>query len=132
MEKMMDRHTAVATLALLACISIGCNYQAGPDCIIPPCALPMAIMVRVTSTLGGPVPGLTLTFSGAASGSGQCGVGESVTSCVVPGLPGTYNLQLAAPGFQEKALSVTVQGSTPQCGCTSVQIQQLDVDLTPR
>jgi hypothetical protein len=92
--------------------------------------MPMAIVVRVTSTLGGPVPGLALTLSGAAPGSGQCIGGESATSCVVPGMPGTYSLRLAAAGYQEKALSVTVQGSRPACGCTFVQTRQLDVVLT--
>ncbi|HVN32553.1 MAG TPA: hypothetical protein VMT45_11265 [Thermoanaerobaculaceae bacterium] len=91
----------------------------------------MAIVLSVTSAGGGPVPGLTLTFSGAAVGSGQCDAGPSSTSCVVPGMPGTYELRLTAAGFQEKTLTVAVQGSTPPCGCTSVETRQLDVVLQP-
>jgi hypothetical protein len=66
------------------------------------------------------------------SGSGQCTAKQSTTECVVPGMPGTYNLQFTAPGFQDKTLSVVVQGNSPPCGCTSVQIQQVAVVLTPR
>jgi len=99
---------------------------------MPPCPLPVAITLNATSAAGGPVPGLTLTLSGAASGSGQCTGGASATSCFVPGAPGTYNLQLTAAGFQEKTLSVVVPGSTPQCGCASVETQQVSVVLTPR
>ena len=126
------RNRRLVSLALLICVSVGCNHPAEPDCIMPPCPMPMAIMASVTSESGGPVPGLAVTLSGAASGSGQCTAGQSTTECVVPGMPGTYNLQFTAAGFQDKTLSVVVLGSTPPCGCTSVQIQQVTVVLTPR
>jgi hypothetical protein len=122
----------LVSLVLLIGVSVGCHHQAEPDCIRSPCPLPMAIMASVTSAAGGPVPGLTLTLSGTTSGSGQCTVGQSTTECVVPGMPGTYNLQFTAAGFEGKTLSVVVPGSTPPCGCTSVQIQQVTVVLTPR
>ena len=122
---------ATIGLALLVCAGAGCGHQTEPDCVMPPCALPIAIMLRVTSIAGGPVPGLTLTVSGAVSGSGPCTAGPAATSCVLPGTSGTYNLRLTAAGFEEKTLTVTVQGSTPPCGCTTVQTQQLDVALTP-
>ena len=121
----------LASLALLVACATGCSDPAQPDCVIPPCPMPMAIMVSVTSATGGPVPALTVTLSGTTSGSGQCNAGPSASSCVVPGMPGPYTLQFAASGFQPKAVSVTVSGSTPACGCTSVQTQQLDVVLTP-
>lgn len=128
---MGSRRRELVSLALLICV-VGCNRQTEPDCIMPPCPMPMAIMASVTSASGGPVPGLTLTLSGATSGSGQCTAGQSTTECVVPGMPGTYNLQFTAAGFQDKTISVVVQGSTPPCGCTSVQLQQVAVVLTPR
>ena len=121
----------LASLALLLCVSTGCNRQTQADCVMLPCPLPVAIMLSATSAAGGPVFGLTLMVSGAASGSGQCTGGASATSCVVPGMPGTYDLQLTAAGFQDRTLSVVVPGSTPQCGCTSVQTQQVTVVLTP-
>ena len=75
--------------------------------------------------------GLTMAVSGAASGSGPCSGGDAVTLCTVPGMPGTYNIRLSAAGFQEKTLSVTVEGSSPPCACPSVQTQRLSVALTP-
>jgi len=91
----------------------------------------MAISLTVTSSAGGAVPGLMLTLSGAGSGSGQCMAGEAATTCIVPGMPGTYGLQLTAPGFVDKTLSIVVTGNTPACGCTSVDMQRLEVVLTP-
>jgi hypothetical protein len=130
-KKTTDGPRELAGLALLLCVSMGCNHQTQPDCLMPTCPLPVAIVVSATSAAGGPVPGLTLTLSGAASGSGQCTGGASATSCVVPGMPGAYNLQLTAAGFQDRTVSVVVAGSTPQCGCTSVETQQVSVVLTP-
>jgi hypothetical protein len=89
-------------------------------------------MITATSAAGGPVAGLTLTFSGAAVGSGQCLADQSATSCLVPGYSGTYNLQFVAPGFEDKALTVTVTGTTPACGCSSVATQHVNVVLTLR
>ena len=129
---MRDRRREFVILALLICVSVGCSHQAEPDCIPPPCPIPRAVMASVTSAAGGPVSGLTLTLSGATSGSGQCTAGPSTTECVVFGMPGTYNLQFTAVGFQDKTISVVVQGSTPPCGCSSVQVQQVTVVLTPR
>jgi hypothetical protein len=123
------RH-GVVILPLVFCIGVGC-HQGEPDCVMPPCPLPVAIVATVTSAAGGAVAGLTLTLSGAAAGSAQCNAGANATLCFVPGLPGVYNLRFAAPGFQEKMLSVTVQGTTPACGCTSLERQELDVVLSP-
>ncbi len=129
---MRNHHRGIVRLAFLICVSTACNYEAEPDCIPPPCPMPIAIKASVSSSAGGAVPGLTLTLSGATSGPGQCTAGQSTTECIVPGMPGTYFLQFTAAGFQDKTLSVVVPGSTPPCGCTSVQIQQVTVVLTPR
>lgn len=116
---------------MLLSLNAGCGHSAQPECVALPCALPVAIGVSVTSSKGGPVPGLTLTLSGAESGSAQCDVGDSATSCTVPGVSGTYGLQLSAPGFQGKTLSVVVPGTSPACGCPTVDTQQVSVVLEP-
>jgi hypothetical protein len=128
---MTDGLRGVLGLAVVLGACIGCSEPTKPDCLTPPCPLPIAIVVRVSSASGGPVPGLTLTLSGAASGSAQCNADAGTTSCVVPGAPGRYDLLFAAPGFAAKTLSLTVQGSTPACGCPSVERQDLVVVLTP-
>ena len=128
---MTDGFRGVLGLAVVLGAGIGCSEPTKPDCLRAPCPLPIAIVVRVSSASGGPVPGLTLTFSGAASGSAQCNADAGTTSCIVPGTPGRYDLLFAAPGFAAKTLSVTVQGNTPACGCTSVEQQNVSVVLTP-
>lgn len=71
-------------LAILVASATGCSDPAQPDCVMPPCPMPMAIMASVTSATGGPVPALTVTVSGTTSGSGQCNAGQSASTCVVP------------------------------------------------
>ena len=92
--------------------------------------MPMAVVLTVTTPSGGAVPDLTMTVSGAASVAGPCNVGDSNTTCYVPGTAGTYAVRLSAPGFQEKVVSVTVTGSNPPCGCPSVQTEQASVVLS--
>jgi hypothetical protein len=121
----------VLGLALVLGACIGCGEPMKPDCVMPPCPLPTAIVAQVFSASGGPVANVTLTLSGAASGSAQCNADATTTVCFVPGMPGRYDLLFAAPGFQVKPLSVAVQGSTPACGCTSVVQQNVVVVLTP-
>jgi hypothetical protein len=130
-KEMMIGWRGLAGLAVLIGISAACQ-QNEADCIPPPCAPRMAITLTVVSAAGGPVPDLTFTLSGLASGSGQCSAGPSATSCIVLGMAGTYDMRLTAPGFQDRTLSVTVQGSTPPCGCPSVQPERLEIVLDPK
>jgi hypothetical protein len=118
----------LAGLSVLVGVTLGCGGQSGPDCLALPCPLPAAITLNVTSAGGGPVADLTLHWGG---NSVPCTAQAAATTCVVPGAPGTYSLELAAPGFADKALTVVVPGSTPPCGCPSVEMQRVDVVLTP-
>ena len=119
---------ALLLLGLLACTCAGCAQS---TCVQPPCALPTAIVLSVTSAAGGPVPGVTVTISGSLSTQEPCTPGASATTCGVLGTAGTYNLLLSAAGFQDKALSVVVSGDTPACGCPTVQTQHVSTVLTP-
>ncbi len=102
------------------------------DCFPPPCPIPVAVDLRVTSLAGGPVPGLTVDLAGSGSGSVPCNVEETRNRCVVPGGYGTYHLRVAAPGFQTADLTVVVAGSAaPRCGCETVQTQEVEVVLAP-
>jgi hypothetical protein len=119
-----------AIVSLLTALA-ACSHPTRPDCLALPCALPLAITISVTSATGGPVTGVSVALSGAVTGSASCNVGTSATLCYVPGTAGTYNIQVAAAGFQTVSQSLTVEGSTPPCGCPSVQARQIDVVLTP-
>jgi hypothetical protein len=126
----MRRLTAAAVLAVSVAIGAGCSNSRAA-CILPPCALPIAIEMSVTSAAGGPVEGLTVRISGAAMGTGSCSAAAAATMCFVPGVAGTYVLDLVATGFQPAQRTVTVPGTTPECGCPTVERVHLDVVLSP-
>jgi hypothetical protein len=128
----VSRTGQLGGLGLLLAAHVGCGHAAEPDCVVPPCPIPLAIVINSTSAAGGPVANLLLTVSGASTGFGPCSAGDALTQCRVSGTAGTYNLRLTAAGFEEKAFSVTIEGSSPPCGCPTVQPQQIDVVLTPR
>jgi hypothetical protein len=125
----MRRVTAAVLLAVSA-TGGGCS-NSRDECIRPPCPLPIAVEIGVTSAAGGPVEGLTVRVSGAAMGTASCTTGSANTMCFVPGTAGTYNLDLAASGFQPTQRTVTVTGTTPECGCPTVEKVHLDVVLSP-
>jgi hypothetical protein len=119
----------VVGAVLVAC---GRDGDTDADCIPPPCPVPVAIHLTVTSIAGGPVSGLTVDFVGSRSGSAQCNVEATLTRCSVLGGHGTYQLHVAAPGFRPADLSVVVPGrDAAPCGCPIMQPQALDVILTP-
>lgn len=112
-------------------IAVACgNAHTDADCIPPPCPVPYAIQLRVTSAAGGPVPGLTVEFGGGRSA--QCSAEATLSRCSVLGGHGTYQLHLAAPGFRTADLTVAVPGSdAAPCACPTMQPQEADVILTP-
>jgi hypothetical protein len=124
------RVTAAALLAFWAASGSGCS-NSRDDCLALPCPLPIAVEISVTSVAGGPVEGLTVRVSGAATATASCSTGPAVTTCFVPGVAGTYTLDLVAAGFQPAQRTVTVTGTTPECGCPTVERVHLDVVLSP-
>ena len=98
-------------------------------CLLPPCALPIAITITVTSTRApGPVAGAHVVA--AARGEFPCDAG-SATTCPVFGSGGTYELDISAPGFQSAHRSVVVHEQTRKCGCPTPETEHIDVALTP-
>jgi hypothetical protein len=125
------RLTALVLLVLgLSTLSVAlasCGGRAGGDCLVLPCPLPLAVTVKLTdASTGDPVNGATLHVSGAATAIISCN-----GLCYVPGTAGTYVLDISAPGFQSRQLTVVVQGTNPQCGCPTVVAQQLGIALSP-
>ena len=97
------------------------------DCLALPCPMPMALRVSVRdATTHRPVPGATLEVSGATNTRVPC-----EAQCFVPGTAGTYVLDASAPGFQSQRLTVTVQGTNPECGCPTTMAQDLEIALSP-
>ena len=97
-------------------------------CLALPCALPVAVRLTVRdSQSASPITGASITFTGPSSGSGQC----SDATCMVSGGPGTYEIDVSAPGYQPVHQEVRVTGTASTgCGCDAVETQQLAVALT--
>jgi hypothetical protein len=101
----------------------GCNG----DCPVHPCPLPTALTVELTSSSSGAaVNGASVAVSGTVSATVPCDA-----RCTIGGYAGTYTLVVTAPGYESAERTVLVQGSTPACGCASVQTQELSFGLTP-
>ena len=112
-----------ATATLLILSTAGCS----DECLHPPCPLPIALEVVVTSASSGkPVPGASLDITGAISSTVPCD-----SSCRVGGYADSYTLNVTAPGFQPAARTVVVRGTSTSCGCPSAQTQQVSFALTP-
>ena len=120
-EMIAPRLVAVLLLGAVAC---------GGDVVCPalPCALPMAVQLTVRdSQSASPITGASVTFTGPFSGSEQC----SGATCVVSGGPGTYEIDVSAPGYQPLHQEVRVTGiPSTGCGCARVETQQLAVSMT--
>ena len=96
------------------------------------CVLRTALTVTVTSsTSGAPVTGAFVQVSSPAStGPIPCNQAPG-TTCAIPGYSGTYVMTIGAPGFQSAQRTQVVGGSTPDCGCATVDTRHVDVALVP-
>jgi hypothetical protein len=83
----------------------------------------------LTVPTGRPVSGAFVEVSGALIATISCSTGTDTTVCYVPGYAGKYNLEVGAAGFQRTQRSVTVQDTTPSCGCATVATEHLSVAL---
>jgi hypothetical protein len=101
-------------------------YGCGGECVQPPCALPTAIRVTVTSSsTGTPIDDAVLLVGGYPV------IHRGPGSYVVQGAGGTYDVTVSAPGFEPFHRTVTVPGTGSGCGCGGVTTQDLDVALIP-
>jgi hypothetical protein len=77
---------------------------------------------------GAPPSGTVVHVSGAVSTDVPCGSG----TCIVPGTAGTYTLRLEAPGFATVERTVTVHGTSPACGCPTVDTEAVSLAVVSR
>lgn len=99
-------------------------------CLSIPCPMPIAISVNVTAGgVPGPVKGAFIRVNfGDAYG---CAIGVTASICSVPGYGGAYDLEVGAPGFQTTHRTVTVHGTSRDCGCDTVTPEYLTIVLVP-
>ena len=104
---------------------VGC--EEGARCILPPCAMPTALMVTVTSAASGaPIANALVAATSPAHVTVPCG-----GTCHVPGLGGTYEIEISAPGYRPERRSVQVRGMERECGCPIVETERVAVALVP-
>jgi hypothetical protein len=124
---------AVARLTRIGAIGgvlVACSGDA--DCILLPCVPPEAATVFVTaSNAPAGIPGLVATITGAVSSTEPCDQAQ-VSVCHIPGGPGTYQVQLSAPGYQSAQLTLTITGTEAGCNtCGRVDRQDVQVVMVP-
>lgn len=113
----------IATLAL-AFGSARCG-----TCEHPPCPLPTALIVFITSSSGEPI------ISGSIQATGMtapmaCHFGSQANMCMVLGAAGTYEVSVTAPGYQAATQSFVVGGHDANCGCGTVDTRMVTIPLT--
>jgi hypothetical protein len=115
-------------------IAVGASRCSSPECVHPPCALPTAILLSVTSAAGEPITGSSADVSGAVTITPalKCNTGSLANMCTVLGGAGTYAVRVSAPGFQTVEQAVVVTGSQPPCGCGTVDTRMLTIVLVPQ
>ena len=113
-------------IALAGVLVVSCT---APECLTPPCPLPLAVTIHLTSaTTGASVEGATLRVTGPVESTGPC----QSSTCYVRGPAGSYTVTVEAPGFQTAERTVTVRGVAPQgCGCSSAVAERVDLALVP-
>ena len=117
---------------VLASLAIACSSDA--TCIYYPCPMPEAAEISVSApNAPAGVPDLAMAISGPETGSGPCNQGPGAVSvCHVLGGPGTYSVDLSAPGYRTATVRFTASGTTAGCNtCGHVDLQRLSVVLQP-
>jgi hypothetical protein len=124
------RRIAAMRLVPLALVAVACGENVAAVCVQPPCVLQVALTVTVTSASA---PGaITAAFvtSNPGNSTVPCNQAPGAT-CVLFGRPGTYALDIGAPGFHPVHRDIMVTGTHPTCGCDTPDQQHLDVALVP-
>jgi hypothetical protein len=117
---------SIQRLIAASALSLSITSCGASECFQPPCPFPMAITVTITST----VPALPIGEAFVESSIG--GPSSCIrATCTVMGTPGKYELNIGATGFQTTHRTVNVTGTNPRCGCPRVDVQHLNVALTP-
>jgi hypothetical protein len=112
--------------ALIAFAAVaGCG---GAECVIPPCAFPIAIVLNVRSAAGVTIGNASVEYTvGGHTQSMPCN-----GTCYIGGALGKYDLTVTAPGYTTNSTSVTITGRDyGKCSCMSPDQQTVDVKLSP-
>jgi hypothetical protein len=133
------RTSAPILLSLFAFAPLGmsaCGGGGGQTCPHGCPASELSANVVVTTTPAMVVNGVQATLTGpGGTGMMSCQPNFSAVLCAWPSgvalTPGTYSLEVSAPGQQTTTTQVEVTVSPPSCGCTPGSISPSTVSLGP-
>lgn len=119
------------TNRLYAVLLIVAGAACSSDCVVPPCAAPIAAMVTVASAATRqPIANAVVLVNGDSTRA-AC---NTTGSCFVEGEAGHYVLEARAPGYApfQQTIDVTETESSGRCpSCPQVHTQTLQFLLTP-
>jgi len=128
------KSAAICAGGTCAFTTAGTN-DAGQACPFGCPATSATATVAVTTMPAMAVTGVQATLTGPVSGTMSCEPNFDAILCSWPGgvavTPGTYSLEVSAPGYQTMTVLIDVTISPPTCGCTFAQLQPSTVMLTP-
>lgn len=115
-------------LARLRVLPLALLMACGDDlCFTPPCLPPTALQLALTAAGAGSDVNATVAVSGVVTSTVECS-----GACTILGPPGTYTLDISAPGFTTLHQTVEVDGSgSGRCGCIRSNTKLLSLALTP-
>lgn len=133
---------ALACRSVATCLNGTCVFaphgtdDAGQLCPASCPATAAGATIVVTTTPAMAVNAVQVTLSGPQTGAMSCAPNFDAVLCEWPAgvavTPGTYALQVSAPGYQTTTVQVEVTVSPPSCGCTSGHIEPSTVMLSPQ
>jgi len=109
--------------------------DAGQACPFGCPATSAGATIVVTTMPAMAVAGVQATLTGPENGTMSCMPNFDAILCQwpagVPPTPGSYSLEVSAPGYATTTVAVEVTISPPTCGCTIATVQPSTVTLNP-
>ena len=133
-ERSMNHRPLSLGLALSLLSVSACGGSGGQPCPGGCPATSATATVAVSTTPAMALSDVQATLTGPETGTMSCQPNLSASLCEwppVPVTPGTYTLQVSAPGYQPVIVPVQVTVSPPTCGCTFGSITPSTVSLSP-
>ena len=125
---MVGPSRAMLLAAVLGFAASRCSSSS--PCVHPPCPLPRALLINVTSLGGEAITGATAAISGPLTSPAiPCNAGSLGNMCIVNGYGGTYDIRVSAPGYQTVAQTIIVTGNNPECGCQTADTRMVTIAL---
>lgn len=125
----VTRQSRGAVLLATLALAFGATRCGSGTCEHPPCPLPTALIVFITSASGEPI------ISGSIQATGMtapmaCHFGSQANMCMVLGAAGTYNVSVTASGYVATTESFVVTGHDAACGCGIVDTRMVTIALS--